>query len=174
MLSMHRRDTWRNTCFPSSSAGKESTCNAGDPGLIPGLERSPEEGMGYPLQYSWASLVAQTVKNLPAMQETWIWSLGWEDPLEEGMATHSSILVWKIPWTEEPGGLQSTGLQRVGHDWVTQHSTALERYLGKYCLFPETHSTIAPEVCAWIIDVLRRETGGWGGEMLSWIFSRVV
>ena len=174
MLSMHRRDTWRNTCFPSSSAGKESTCNAGDPGLIPGLERSPEEGMGYTLQYSWASLVAQTVKNLPAMQETWIWSLGWEDPLEEGMATHSSILVWKIPWTEEPGGLQSTGLQRVGHDWVTQHSTALERYLGKHCLFPETHSTTAPEVCAWIIDVLRRETGGWGGEMLSWIFSRVV
>ena len=61
-------------------------------------------------------LTAQTVKNLPAMQETWVGSLGWEDPLEEGMATHSSILAWRIPWTEEPGSLQSMGLQRVGHD----------------------------------------------------------
>ena len=56
------------------------------------------------------------VKNPPAMWETWVQSLGWEDPLEEGMATHSSILAWRIPWTEEPGGLQSMGLQRVGHD----------------------------------------------------------
>ena len=59
--------------------------------------------------------MAQTVKNPPARWETWVQSLGWEDPLEEGMATHSSILAWRIPWTEEPGGLQSTGLQRVGH-----------------------------------------------------------
>ena len=58
----------------------------------------------------------QTVKNLPAILETWVRSLGWEDPLEEGMATHSSILAWRIPWTEEPGGLQCTGSQRVGHD----------------------------------------------------------
>ena len=63
-----------------------------------------------------ASLVAQLVKNLPAMQETWVQSLGQKDPLEKGMATHSSILAWRIPWTEEPGGLQSTGSQRVGHD----------------------------------------------------------
>ena len=56
------------------------------------------------------------VKNLPAMQETLVWSLGWEDSLEEGMATHSSILAWRIPWTEEPGGLQSMELQRVGHE----------------------------------------------------------
>ena len=62
------------------------------------------------------SLVAQMVKNVPAMQETWVRSLDWEDPLEEGMATHSSILTWRIPWTEEPGGLQSMGSQRVGHD----------------------------------------------------------
>ena len=62
------------------------------------------------------SLVAQSVKNLPALQETWVQSLGWEDLLEEGMATHSSILAWRIPWTEEPGGLQSMGLQRIGHD----------------------------------------------------------
>ena len=65
------------------------------------------------------SLVAQRLKHLPPMRETWVWSLGQEDPLEKEMATHSSILAWRIPWTEEPGGLQSTGSQRVGHDWVT-------------------------------------------------------
>ena len=63
-----------------------------------------------------ASLVAQSLKNLPAVQETWVQSLGWEDPLGKEMATHSSILAWKISWTEEPGGLQSMGSQRVGHD----------------------------------------------------------
>ena len=67
--------------------------------MIPGLERSPGEGIDYPLQYSWASLAAQLVKNPPAMQETWIRSLGWENPLEKGKATHSSILAWRIPWT---------------------------------------------------------------------------
>ena len=85
--------------FPGSSVGKESACNAGNPGLIPRLGRSPGEGIGYPLQYSWASLVAQLVKNPPAMWETWLPSLGWEDPLEKGKATHSNILAWKIPWT---------------------------------------------------------------------------
>ena len=78
-----------NTIFPHSSVGKESACNAGDPG----------EGIGYSLQYSWASLVAQLVKNLPAMWETWVRSLGGEDPLEKGKATHSSNLAWRIPWT---------------------------------------------------------------------------
>ena len=67
--------------FPDNSVGKESMCNEGDPGSIPGLGRSTGEGIGYPPQYSWASLVAQLVKNLPAMQETWVRSLGWEDPL---------------------------------------------------------------------------------------------
>ena len=85
--------------FPCDSAGKESTCNAGDPGLIPGSGRSAGEGTGYPLQYSWASLVAQLVKNPPAMLETWVQSEGWEDPLEEGKATHSSILAWRVLWT---------------------------------------------------------------------------
>ena len=66
-----------------SSAGKESACKSGDPGLIPGSGRSPGEGMGYPLQCSWASLVAQLVRNLPAMLEIWVQSLGWEDPLEK-------------------------------------------------------------------------------------------
>ena len=73
-------------CIPDSSVGKESACCAGDPGSIPGLGRSPREKIVYPLQYSWASLVAQLVKNPPAMQETWAQSLGWEDPLEKGMA----------------------------------------------------------------------------------------
>ena len=66
---------------------------------------------------NWESFVAQTVRNLPAMQETWVQSLGQEDHLEKGMATHSSVLAWRIPWTEEPGGLQSVGWQRVKHDW---------------------------------------------------------
>ena len=70
----------------------ESACNAGDPGLIPGVGRSAGEGMGYPRQYSWASLVAQLAKNLPAMREIWIRSLGWEDLLEKEKSTHSSIL----------------------------------------------------------------------------------
>ena len=120
--------------FPGSPAGKETTCNAGDHKFIPGSERSPGEGIGYPrdrlptpvflgfpggsgigypLQYS---LVAQMVKNLPAMQETQVRSLGWEEPLEEEMVTHSSILAWRIPWSEESGGLWSMGSQRVRQD----------------------------------------------------------
>ena len=78
--------------FPHSSVGKESTCNTGDPSSIPESGRSPGEGIGYPLQYSWASLVTQLVKNPLAMRETWVRSLGWEDTLEKGKANHSSIL----------------------------------------------------------------------------------
>ena len=91
-----------NSCyqgFPDSSVDKESSYNAGYPCLNPGLGGSTGEGIGYPLQYSWASLVAQLGKNLPAIQETWVLSLDWEDPLEKGKATHSSILAWRIPWT---------------------------------------------------------------------------
>ena len=102
--------------FPGSSDGKDSTCNAGDPSSMPGSGRSPGEGIGFPLQYSWASLVAQTVKNVLVIWDTWVPSLGWEDPLEKGTATHSSILPWRIPWTEEPGWVQPVGSQRVGHD----------------------------------------------------------
>ena len=97
--------------FPDRSVGKESACNSGDPCLISGLERSPGEGKSYPLPYSWASLVAQLVKNPPAKQETWVQSLGWKDSLEKGKATHSSILAWRIPWT-----VQSMRWQRVGHN----------------------------------------------------------
>ena len=85
--------------FPDSSDGEESTCNAAGPGSVPGSGRSAGKGIGYPLQYSWASLVAQLVENLPAMREIWVQSLGWEDPLEKRKAIHSSTLAWKIPWT---------------------------------------------------------------------------
>ena len=78
--------------FQHSSVGKESACNAENSGLIPGSGRSVGEGIGYPLQYSWVSLVTHLVKNPSAMRETWVRSLGWEDPLEKGKATHSSIL----------------------------------------------------------------------------------
>ena len=97
--------------FPGSSDEKESACSSGDPSSIRGSGRSRGEGIGYPLQYSWASLVAQMVKNLPAMRDTWIQILGWEDPLEEGMATHSSILAWRIPMDR-------------GAWWATDHGVA--------------------------------------------------
>ena len=93
--------------FPDSSVGKESTCIARDPDSIPGSGRSPGEGIVYPLQYPWSSLVAQIVENPPAMQETWVQSLGWKDALEKGKGTHSSILAWVIP---------EMGSQRVGHN----------------------------------------------------------
>ena len=87
--------------FPDSSVGKESTCNAGDPSLISGSGRFAGEGMGYPLQYSWASLVAQLVNNLPVTREIWVWSLGWKNPLEK----------WSLPipvfWPREYHGLYS-------------------------------------------------------------------
>ena len=95
--------------FPDRLVGK-STCNAGDPSSILGLGRSSGKGVDYPLQYSWDSLVAQLVKNPPAMWETWFQSLGWEDSLKKGKATHSSILAWRTAWTK------SMGSQRVGQD----------------------------------------------------------
>ena len=82
-----------------------------------------------------ASLVSQRLKHLPAMWETWVGSVDWEDPLEKEMATHSSILAWRIPWTEEPGGLQSPGSQRVRHDWAT--SLHVIPYCKPWCVFVE-------------------------------------
>ena len=84
---------------PDSLVGKESAYNVGDPGSIPWLGRSAGEEIGYQLPYSWACLVAQLVKKPPAMRDTWLLSLGWEEPLEKVKATHSSILAWRIPWT---------------------------------------------------------------------------
>ena len=104
--------------FPHSSVGKESACNAGGPGLIPGLGRSAGEGIGYPLQYSWASLVAQPVKNPPAMWETWVRSLGQEGPLEKGKATPSSILAWRMPWSVIVHGVTKSRTQMSDFDFV--------------------------------------------------------
>ena len=115
---------WRRG-FPDSSVDKESTCNAWHPSLIPGSGRSPGEGIGSPLQYSCTSLVAQLGKNLPAMQETWVQSLGWEDPLEKGKATHSSILAW---------GIQSMVLQRVRHNFHF-HPSILNFHWQSYFVF---------------------------------------
>ena len=95
----HRPFLYHKEGFPHSSFGKESSCNAGDPGSIPGSGSSAGEGIGYPFQYSWASLVAQLVKNLSAMRDTWVQPLGWEGAREKGMATHSSIPAWRILWT---------------------------------------------------------------------------
>ena len=95
----------------------------------------------------------QMVMNPPAMWETWVQSLGREHPLEEGTATHSSILAWRIPWTEEPGRLQSVGLQRVGHDWVTKHRTARNR---------NRLTEIGTDLWS------PRGRGGWGGK--DWKF----
>ena len=94
--------------FPGSSAGKESASNVGNPGSIPGLERSPGERIVYPLQYSWASLVAQMVKNPSAMQETFVLSLGWEDPLEKGKAAHSRFLPREFHGLYSPWGLKES------------------------------------------------------------------
>ena len=97
--------------FPGGSEGNESSCNAGEPSSIPGLGRCPREGISYPLQYSWASLVAQTVKRLPAMQETPVQFLGWEDPLGKGKATSP------VSWPGEFHGLESLK-QSSGHSKI--------------------------------------------------------
>ena len=156
-------------CFPGGAEVKASGCNVGDLDSIPGSGRSHGEGNGNPLQSSclenpmdrgawwttvhglqrvghdwatspspriiWASLVAQLVKNPPAMWETWVRSLGWEDLLEKGKATHSSILAWRIPWA-----IQSMGLQRVKHDWLSL-SVSL---LGSFTVIVEKQYEIYP------------------------------
>ena len=106
--------------FTHSLVGKESACHAGDPGLIPGLEKSAGEGIGYPLQYSWASLVAQLVKSLPAMWETWVRSLGWKIPWRR--ERQPTPVFWPGEFHGQrnlAGYIQSMGSQRIGHDWVT-------------------------------------------------------
>ena len=108
--------------FPDSSVAKESACDSVNPGWIPGSGRSTGERIGYPLQYSWASLVAQLAKNLPAKQETKVRSLGWEDLLKKGKATHSSTLAWRIPYSPySPWGRKESTLLIDFH--VTSHSS---------------------------------------------------
>ena len=112
-----------------------------------------------------ASLVAQRLKRLPAMQETWVRSLGWEDPLEKEMATHSSIPAWRIPWMEEPGGLQSTGSQRVRHDWVISLSFSFTRYQSNAKNSPIQVSTVHElwtfRCSSWILKRQRNQRSNW-------------
>ena len=116
--------------FPDSSAGEESACNAGDPSSIPGSGRSPGEGIGYTLQFSWASLVAQLVKNRPAMQESWVQSVGWEDPQEKGKATHSNTLAGRIPWTSPWGHKESDTAE-----WLSLGENRMQTILyNMYCV----------------------------------------
>ena len=103
------------------------------------------------------------VKNLSAVQEIWVQFLGREDPLEEGMATHSSILAWRIPWTEEPGGLQSMGLQRVGWDWVTKHTLMLHICLPWRLVTKDRSSTVS----LWVWAQSCRE-GARFGNLPTW------
>ena len=128
----HRMEGFGSVIFQLSRIQKRSTCELKRTlnHVVWFVSTSLEIKKPFRILYPeiWASLVAQMVKNLPAMQETWVQSLGQEDPLERGMVTHSSILAWRIPWTEEPGGLQSMGLQRVGHDWET--NTHTQKYTG--------------------------------------------
>ena len=110
--------------LPGNSDDKESAWNTGDLSWIPGSGRSPGEGNSYPLQYSWASPVARMVRNPSTMRETWVRSLGWEDPLKEGMATHSVYLPGESPGTKQPDRLRSMEPQRARADQLstTQHS----------------------------------------------------
>ena len=117
---------WMSSCWDKQEGGPNSVASLPGPGMASWiLDRRRYWGRGRGLGAApflvvlvgfRASLVVQMVKNLPAMGETWVRSLGRGDALEKGMATHSSILAWRIPWTEKPGGLQSIGSQRVGHD----------------------------------------------------------
>ena len=136
--------------FPGSSAGKESTCNEGDPGSIPWPRRFPGEGIGYPLQYSWASLVAQKVKNPPAMQEAWVGKIHWRRMWQPTPV----FLPGESPRTEEPGGLQSIGSQWVRHDWATklQQHTYNTYYITYNAIHTHTHTHIKVNGETWRIE----------------------
>ena len=135
-ISIFIRFSWnsKGTWFPGGASGKEPSCQCKRQkryGFNPWVGKSPWRRTWQPTPVFLPGechghfLVAQTVKRLSTMRETWVPSLGREDPLEKEMAIHSSTIAWKIPWTEEPGRLQSMGSQRVGHDWTTSLSFPL-------------------------------------------------
>ena len=114
--------------FPGSSAGEEAACNAGDSHSISGSGRYPREGIDCLLWYSWALLVAQSVKNLPATQETWVGKIPWRKALQ-----HTPVfLPGESSWTEEPVGLQSMGSQTVRHDWAAKHTAIMLPWIWMY------------------------------------------
>ena len=115
----------------------------------------PKKEKKYCLQHKWAFLVTQMVKNLPVM-ETWVWSLGQEDLLERGRTTHSSTVAWRIPWTEEPGGLQSLGSQRVGHDWANKHMYSIKHNFTFYFYFK-----IYRNVLKWQCQIVNSSLKRW-------------
>ena len=122
---------------------------------MPWSERSPGEGIGYALQYSWTSLVAQMVKNPPAMWQTWVQSLGWEDPLEESMTTHSGMLAGRISWTEEPGGPYSPWAQKeldTTEQPSTQHS-CYTRSLSKKCTVVTLNPPNLMKIASWMAEL---------------------
>ena len=146
--------------FPGSSAGKESVCNTGDPSSISGSGRPSGEGISYSLQCSWAFLVVWMIKNLHAMRKTWVWSLGWEDPLEKGTATHSSILAWRIPWTE--GVLQATvhGVTKNQIGLNDFHFHSYPSVLQESIHPMNTHASHGSSAILWVFTY-RISTYGW-------------
>ena len=180
----------RPMSFPHSSVGKESACNAGDPGFnsgvrkipwrrawqptpvfLPGESRGQRSLAGYRVPrvrqdlatkererwQLWVSLVVQMVKNPPAMLETWVQSLGLEDPLEEGMATHSSILAWRSSWTEEPGGPQSTGPKEPDTTEGLSHGNSIheEAFSKKGCTVLHSTSSVRGFQCLHVFTETR-------------------
>ena len=143
-------------CFPYSPVGKESACNSGDPSSIPGSGRSAGERIGYPLQYCWASLMAQPVKNQPAMWETWVRSLGCEDPLEKGYPLQYSGLENSM----EPQSRLEPWSHRVGRDWAT------------FTSFPDWHTALGKfKVCGimiWLASVGLTLTNQLQTQGLAW------
>ena len=130
--------------LPDSSVGKESACNAGDPGLIPELGRSSGEGIGYPPQYSWASLVAQLVKNLPAMREIWVQSLGWEDPLEKGKAPTPVFSPGESHGLYNMWGRKESDMT----EWLSLHLPILKAVFSLSLWYPLEHKSCFP--CFWL------------------------
>ena len=153
-----------------SQLGKSPPAIEGDLGSVPELGRSTGEGIGYPLQYSWASLVAQTVKNPPAMRETWARSLGWEDPLEEGLMTYSSILAWRIPVDRGAWGAPAHGhsthkctqecQSRV--DWVPPLYSPFQNCFGHYSAWP---------FCTHLRIILSVSTKSLAGILIGFVLS---
>ena len=148
--------------FPGCSASDESACIAGDPGSIPGSGRSTGEGIGYPLQNFWASLITQTVKNLLAIREIWIWSLGWKIPWRKEHATHSSILAWRIPWMEWPGRLHGIA-ESDRTEWLSLHFTLISNvffiikfYKDNVCeIFKEVTFDLFKNIKSIIVSVIK-------------------